>query len=218
MIRAKNIYKNYDNLNVLKNLSLHVPAGRFCMITGSSGTGKSTLLNVLSALDGFDAGRLYLMGQRINNIPYSKLAALRRKDIGFIFQSYNLISSLSSIENVALPLKYNRVSYFHRRSRAMSALKNMGLEDKIYNLPHQLSGGQQQRVAVARALVTRPRILFCDEPTGNLDSDSARLVMDGIISLRNSGSAIVMITHDHSLLDFADTVYTLENGALILKK
>ena len=214
MINAKNICKSYDNLQVLKNLNLNVKSGEFCMITGPSGTGKSTLLNILSALDSFDDGELYLMDIPMKNINRGKLASLRRKYIGFIFQSYNLISSKNSIENVALPLKYNKVNYFKRKNIAISALSKMGLEDKIYSFPHQLSGGQQQRVAVARALVTKPQILFCDEPTGNLDSESAQLVLSGIMSLRDSGSAIVMITHDKSLLKYADSVYKLFDGKL----
>ena len=218
MIKGENICKGYDSLQVLDDLCIDVKGGQFCIITGPSGTGKSTLLNVLSRLDKADSGDLFLMGQRINGIKNRQLAMLRRKYIGFIFQSYNLISSKNSIENVALPLKYNKVKYFARRNMAMAALDRMGLADKYYNYPHQLSGGQQQRVAVARALVTRPRILFCDEPTGNLDSDSARLVMEGILSLRDSGSAIIMITHDKSLLQYADCAYILQDGKLAVDK
>ena len=214
MIKAENIYKSYDNLQVLNGLNLHVKGGQFCMITGPSGTGKSTLLNVLSRLDEFQSGQLYLMGRPVKGMKPTQMAMLRRKYIGFIFQSYNLISSKNSIENVSLPLKYNKVKYFARKNMAMVYLEKMGLGDKFYNYPHQLSGGQQQRVAVARALVTKPRILFCDEPTGNLDADSARLVLEGILSLRESGSAIVMITHDKSLLKYADCRYTLNNGVL----
>ncbi len=214
MVRAENICKSYGELKVLDNLNLYIKGGQFCMITGKSGTGKSTLLNVLSGLDSFDRGDLWLLDNRINGISHNKMAALRRSKIGFIFQSYNLISSINAIENVALPLKYNGQNYFYRRSRAMTALTKMGLEDKIHNMPHRLSGGQQQRVAVARALVTRPRILFCDEPTGNLDGESARLVMDGILSLKNSGSAVIMITHDNSLLKYADRAYILKEGRL----
>ena len=218
MIKAENLCKRYDDLTVLDNLNIHIPRGIFCMITGASGSGKSTLLNILSRLDNADSGRLWLAGTEVTEITAARLAALRREKIGFIFQSYNLISDMPAWENVALPLKYNRVKYFHRRSRAIEALAKMGLEDKLYHLPHQLSGGQQQRVAVARALVTKPRILFCDEPTGNLDRESASLVMDGIISLRNSGSAIAMITHDNSLLKYADVVYKLEKGKLVGNK
>ena len=184
------------------------------MITGASGTGKSTLLNILSALDKPDSGNLYLMNKPINDISKSKLSELRRKHIGFIFQSYNLISGKNSVENVSLPLKYNKFSYFKRKNLSMLALEKMGLSDKFYNYPHELSGGQQQRVAVARALVTKPDILFCDEPTGNLDSTSAELVMSGIISLKKEGSAVVMITHDKNLLKYADTVYSLTEGKL----
>ena len=218
MIKADNIYKSYDCQPVLKNLSINVKAGQFCIITGASGTGKSTLLNVLSGLDSFQSGSLKLRGTCINNISQKQMAAFRRKNIGFIFQSYNLISSKTAVENVALPLKYNRVKYFYRRSMAITALEKMGLTEKLHSYPFQLSGGQQQRVAVARALVTRPKILFCDEPTGNLDRESARLVMDGIMSLRNSGSAIVMITHDQSLVNLADCAYVLKNGSLCEEK
>ena len=218
MIKAENLCKRYDDLTVLDNVNLHIPRGIFCMITGASGSGKSTLLNILSRLDNADSGRLWLAGTEVTEITAARLAALRREKIGFIFQSYNLISDMPAWENVALPLKYNRVKYFHRRSRAIEALAKMGLEDKLYHLPHQLSGGQQQRVAVARALVTKPRILFCDEPTGNLDKESAALVMGGIISLRNSGSAIAMITPDNSLLKYADVVYKLEKGKLVENK
>ena len=214
MIKAEKIQKVYDNSPVLEDLDLHVASGQFCIITGQSGTGKSTLLNILSGLDKFQSGELFLMGKSVKDINSSEMALMRRKNIGFIFQSYNLISSKNCIENVALPLKYNRVKFFHRRNSAMSSLDKMGLADKYYHYPYQLSGGQQQRVAVARALVTHPDILFCDEPTGNLDSESAEMVMDGIKQLCSQGSAVVMITHDKNLLKDADRVFVLHNGRL----
>ena len=214
MIKAEKICKSYGRLSVLDNVDLQVKGGHFCMITGPSGTGKSTLLNVLSGLDSPDSGRLSLMGQYVAGLTHRQLATLRRKNIGFIFQSYNLISSKNCIENVALPLKYNRVKFFHRRNMAMASLDKMGLADKYYHYPYQLSGGQQQRVAVARALVTQPDILFCDEPTGNLDSESAEMVMDGIKQLCRQGAAVVMITHDKNLLKEADRVFVLHNGRL----
>ncbi len=214
MIKAENILKIYDKTPVLQKLDLHVQSGRFCIITGPSGTGKSTLLNVLSALDVFQEGNLFLMGKSVKEISPKEMVLMRRRNIGFIFQSYNLISSKTCVENVSLPLKYNRVNYFYRRSMAMEAIDKMGLADKYYSYPYQLSGGQQQRIAVARALVTKPKILFCDEPTGNLDGESATLVMDGIVALKNSGSAVVMITHDKSLLDYADSAFILKDGRL----
>lgn len=214
MIRAEGICKNYGSLAVLENLDLQVGRGQFCMITGPSGTGKSTLLNVLSGLDRADSGTLRLMGKDTGRLSQRQISLLRRQHIGFIFQSYNLISSKNCIENVALPLKYNKVKFFHRRNSAMAALDKIGLADKYYHYPYQLSGGQQQRVAVARALVTQPDILFCDEPTGNLDSHSATLVMDGIKQLCRKGAAVVMITHDKTLLKEADRVFVLCGGRL----
>lgn len=215
MIKAENICKNYGSLPVLQNLNLYVPSGCFCIITGPSGTGKSTLLNVLSGLDSFDSGRLILAGRDARDIGGAEGYKIRREHIGFVFQSYNLISSMTALENVMLPLKYKKVKYFMRRSMALQALEKMGLRNKIYNLPHEMSGGQQQRVAVARALVCSPDILFCDEPTGNLDRDSASLVIKGILELKKKGSAIVMITHDKSLIKYADISYSLKNGDLV---
>ena len=218
MIKANNVIKTYYNeqeqLRVLNNLDFFADKGEFAMITGASGCGKSTLLNVLSCLDNFDSGDLYINNNLIDPNLHKQLYNMRRKDIGFIFQAYNLISSMTALENVMLTLKYSGYNYLTRRQMAISSLEKVGLKDKLNSVPHRLSGGQQQRVAVARALVTKPKILFCDEPTGNLDKETSAMVMDSIISLQKSGTTVVMITHDPSLLKHADSAYKLVNGKL----
>lgn len=218
MIVAENITKKYmgadgENL-VLDNLCFATSGGEFCVITGKSGCGKSTFLNILSGLDSFDSGSLAIGGRELENISRKGMYALRRKDIAFIFQGYNLISSLSALENVALSLKYQGVPKLARLELATSALSEVGLLHRIHYMPCQMSGGQQQRVAIARALITKPKILFCDEPTGNLDSESATLVLDKIKKLQKDGALVVMITHDKGLLHFADRRFILEQGKL----
>ena len=218
MLKAENIVKFYDSAEgrtkVLDGLDFKANAGELCMITGPSGCGKSTLLNVLSCLDTFNSGELVICGRNIWDMTRSDVCRMRRRHTAFIFQGYNLISSMSATENVELGLKYRRVARSKRTQLARSALEDVGLGHRLDYLPHQLSGGQQQRVAIARALVLQPEILFCDEPTGNLDKASAAVVMEKIIQLKNSGTAVVMITHDYSLLGAADTVYTIKNGRL----
>ena len=214
MIKAENLCKSYGGLPVLCGLNFTAQKGEFVIITGKSGCGKSTLLNVMSCLDSFDGGKLFLMGESVGEMKAKRLYSLRRKDIGFIFQGYNLISGMNALDNVCLPLKYSHTSYFQRKKAASSALEQVDLKDKVYNLPHELSGGQQQRVAVARALVTNPKILFCDEPTGNLDQSTAKMVLKSITALQKNGTTVVMITHDNSLIPLADTAYRLENGVL----
>ncbi len=218
MLKAENVVKIYTGAEgrtkVLNGVDFHVKAGEFCMITGPSGCGKSTLLNVLSCLDTFDEGQLFICSRSIWDMTAGDVCRMRRQHTAFIFQGYNLISSLTATENVELGLKYRRIPKAKRTQLAHSALKDVGLGHRLEYLPCQLSGGQQQRVAIARALVLKPQILFCDEPTGNLDRDSAAVVMEKIIQLKNSGTAVVMITHDYSLLRLADTVYTIKNGKL----
>ena len=218
MLKATDITKIYRNgegeNTVLDSLSFHGKAGEFCIVTGKSGCGKSTLLNVLSCLDASDGGQLEICGKQVDG-SHRQLCRIRRNDIAFIFQSYNLISDMTAAENVALGLKYRKVPRAKRTLLAQKALADVGLGDRLHYLPNQLSGGQQQRVAVARAAVMNPKILFCDEPTGNLDGDSAKLVLDKIMQLKNSGSLVVMITHDMSLLPLADRVLQLEKGKLV---
>ncbi len=220
MIKAYNIKKSYQtlngNLSVLEDLNFFAKKGEFSMIVGPSGCGKSTLLNILSKLDDYDSGELYINDKNINLLKINDIYTIRRQDISFIFQSYNLISSLTAKENVMLPLKYQNKKK-NREEIASSFLLKMGLSDKENSYPHQLSGGQRQRVAIARALAVNPKILFCDEPTGNLDKDSATLVLENIIEMKNKGCCVVMITHDNSLLKYADKVYTLKNKKLYPK-
>ncbi|MEG1801135.1 MAG: ABC transporter ATP-binding protein, partial [Oscillospiraceae bacterium] len=197
MIMAHNIRKIYKGAGeeniVLDNLCFSAQKGEFCIVTGQSGCGKSTFLNVMSCLDSFDSGKLVINGKDIAHISPKELYAIRRTDISFVFQGYNLISSLTAIENVALSLKYQGVARAQRMERAYEALSAVGLSNRAEYMPHQMSGGQQQRVAIARALVTAPKILFCDEPTGNLDSESAALVLEKIKQLQDRGTLILMI-------------------------
>ena len=219
MLTATSITKIYrgaqgDN-TVLDNLHFSASSGQFCMITGKSGCGKSTLLNVLSCLDTFDGGSLHLCGQDVATLTPRALCRLRRANTAFIFQGYNLISSLTALQNVELGLKYKGVKKPLRTALATQALERVDLAHRLHYLPGQLSGGQQQRVAIARAIVLQPKILFCDEPTGNLDPASAQLIMQNIIELKNNGTLVLMITHDNSLLPLADRVLQLDNGRLM---
>lgn len=209
------IYKGIDGENrVLDGLDFHGKKGEFCIITGRSGCGKSTLLNVLSGLDSADSGQLEICGKTLDG-SHTQLCRIRRNDTAFIFQGYNLISNMTAAENVELGLKYRKVPRAKRRVMAHNALAGVGLGDRVNYLPHQLSGGQQQRVAIARATVLQPKVLFCDEPTGNLDGESAKLVLDSIMELKGKGTLVIMITHDMSLLPVADRVLRLEKGKLV---
>lgn len=209
------IYKGIDGENrVLDGLDFHGKKGEFCIITGRSGCGKSTLLNVLSGLDSADSGQLEICGKTLDG-SHTQLCRIRRNDTAFIFQGYNLISNMTAAENVELGLKYRKVPRAKRRVMAHNALVGVGLGDRVNYLPHQLSGGQQQRVAIARATVLQPKVLFCDEPTGNLDGESAKLVLDSIMELKGKGTLVIMITHDMSLLPVADRVLRLEKGKLV---
>ena len=215
MIKAVDICKNYDDTNVLNNLCLHVKSGQFCIITGPSGTGKSTLLNVLSGLDSFQSGQLKLLDTDTSNLTSSETAEFRRKNIGFIFQSYNLISSKTALENVALPLKYNKVKYFYRRSMAITALNKMGLEEKLHSYPYQLSGGQQQRVAIARAIVNDAPIIFADEPTGNLDTKMSIEIMELFTKLNQQlKRTIILVTHEEDIAHYANRIIKIVDGEI----
>ena len=200
MIQLKDINKTYNNgapLHVLKGINLDIQKGEFVSIMGSSGSGKSTLLNILGILDSYDTGEYYLNGTLIKNLSETKAAEYRNRMIGFIFQSFNLISFKNAVENVALPLFYQGVSRRKRNALALEYLDRLGLKEWAHHMPNEMSGGQKQRVAIARALITQPQIILADEPTGNLDSKMGAEVMELLHKLnKEDGRTIVMVTHN----------------------
>ena len=200
MIKLKNVNKTYPGavpLHVLKDINLHIDRGELVSIMGASGSGKSTLLNILGILDTYDTGEYWLDGVLIRNLGENRAAELRNRMIGFVFQSFNLISYKDALDNVALPLFYQGVSRRKRRMLAMEQLERLGLADRAHHLPAELSGGQKQRVAIARSLITRPSIILADEPTGALDSHTSKEVMQIFRQLNaEQGMTIVIVTHD----------------------
>ncbi|WP_224998375.1 ABC transporter ATP-binding protein [Cesiribacter sp. SM1] len=203
MILLSNIEKVYRTSSIqtlaLRNVNLAVAKGEFLSIMGPSGCGKSTLLNIMGLLDAPSGGTIKLDGQTVSNLPDQKLAKIRNEKLGFIFQSYHLITDLNVIDNVELPLIYRNVSASERKKRAMEALEKVGLSARTKHYPNQLSGGQRQRVAIARAIVGRPEVILADEPTGNLDSVMGDEVMNILLQLnQQDGTTIVMVTHDEA--------------------
>jgi ABC-type lipoprotein export system ATPase subunit len=200
ILSGTNLSKQYGNLEVVKNVSLSMNAGEFVCLTGKSGCGKTTLLSMLSGLERPSAGEIKLNGTDITSSTEDELALFRRERVGFIFQSFNLIPTLSAWENVALPLFPIRMSGDERRERATELLEKMDLGHRMDHRPSALSGGEKQRVAIARALVNHPKVLFADEPTGNLDSSTGDAIMEILTKLHNKeGVAILMVTHDEGL-------------------
>jgi len=203
MINIKNIHKSYvmgqSKLHVLKGIDLEIKAGEMVSIMGASGSGKSTLLNILGILDNYDAGEYTLDGTTIRKLNERKAAALRNKLLGFVFQSFNLISFKNAMENVALPLYYQKVSRKRRNLIAMEYLEKMGLTEWAHHLPNELSGGQKQRIAIARALITKPKVILADEPTGALDSVTSLEMMDLLQEINNTGITMVIVTHEHDI-------------------
>ena len=200
--------------HVLKNVNLDVSEGDYLAIMGPSGSGKTTLMNLIGCLDVPTSGS-YLLGEReITKCSGKELAEVRNKEIGFVFQSFHLLPKLTALDNVALPLLYGGVKKAERQERARAALETVGLADRLDHRPDQLSGGQCQRVAIARAIVGKPRLLLADEPTGALDSASGAQVMELFQQLHDSGSTIIMITHDQGIAHHADTIMTIKDGVL----
>jgi putative ABC transport system ATP-binding protein len=213
---GNSLSKQYGNVEAVTGVSLSVAEAEFVCLTGKSGSGKTTLLSLLSGLESPTAGHVWLAGKDITGATEDELALFRREHVGFIFQSFNLIPTLSAWENVALPLFPVKMSREERRRRATDLLFRMELGDRIDHLPSALSGGEKQRVAIARALVNDPRILFADEPTGNLDSVTGGLIIEILKNLHmKEGVAILMVTHDEEIAKIADRVTRMHDGEVI---
>jgi putative ABC transport system ATP-binding protein len=219
IVRIRNISKSYHRgsqvIPVLEDISFDIPQGEFLALMGPSGSGKSTLLNLLAGIDGADSGSILIGGVEITSLAESELARWRSLHVGFIFQFYNLIPVLTAFENVELPLLLTRLSRAERQAHVETALRVVGLADRMEHYPSELSGGQQQRVAIARAVVTDPTILVADEPTGDLDRASAAEILDLMERLnRESDKTIIMVTHDPRAAERAHVIRYLEKGEL----
>ncbi|WP_062301291.1 ABC transporter ATP-binding protein [Demequina subtropica] len=213
---ARKTYHTGDiEFEALRGIDCRIYPGEYVAIVGPSGSGKSTLMNILGCLDVLTSGSYVLAGEDVSHMDEVALASARNRRIGFVFQQFHLLSSLTALGNVELPLIYAGVAPAERRKRAMVALERVGLGDKSRNHPGQLSGGQQQRVAIARALVTEPAIVLADEPTGNLDSHSTRDVLGMLDDLHAEGSTIVLITHESDVAARAGTVYNVTDGQFV---
>jgi len=219
MIELKDVYKIYSDgdseIRALDGISLTIEKGEFTSIVGSSGSGKSTCMNIIGCLDIPTSGTYFLDGHDVSTLDEKELARIRNKELGFIFQQYNLIPKLNILENVELPLIYRRMSADERRKRALQALERVGLSDRINKYPSQLSGGQQQRVSIARALAGNPPVILADEPTGALDTKTGREVMNFLKELNNDGTTIVLITHDPSLAEETKRIIRIQDGKII---
>lgn len=211
----KKIYNPGENeVRALDGIDLDIEKGDLVAIVGHSGSGKSTLMNMLGCLDTPTSGKYVLDGQDVASMTDNKLADVRNKEIGFIFQGFNLISNLDAVGNVELPLVYRGVSKNERKQLAMEALKSVGLEDRMKHKPNEMSGGQQQRVAVARAVAAKPPIILADEPTGNLDTKSTQEIMEILKELHRSGRTVIIITHDEEIASQAHRVIRILDGRI----
>jgi len=218
MIRIEKLHKSYpigkDSLHVLKGLDLHIKEGEFVSIMGSSGSGKSTLLNIIGLLDEHDEGKYYLNGQLIERLNETKAAILRNKFLGFVFQSFNLITYKNALENVALPLYYKGIGRKDRQKIALQYLEKVGLKERADHLPSELSGGEKQRVAIARALATNPKVVLADEPTGALDSTTSHSVMELLKEINREGMTVLVITHEEDIAEETDRIVRLKDGVI----
>ena len=217
LCNVSKIYNQGENrIFALDNVSMEIENGEFTAIVGKSGSGKSTLLNILGCLDTPDRGEYYLNGRSVEHLSENELSRIRNSTIGFVFQSFNLIPTLTAFENVELPLKYRGISKNERKCLALSALEEVGLSERARHNPCQLSGGQQQRVAIARAIASQPPLILADEPTGNLDTKSENDVIRILKRLNQSGRTVVVITHGKKLARVADRRITISDGKIVI--
>ena len=218
MISLNNVHKSYftgnTSLHVLKGIDLEIGQGEFVSIMGSSGSGKSTLLNILGILDNYDEGSYHLNGKLIKDMSEKKAAKLRNEMVGFVFQSFNLISFKNAMENVALPLYYQGIKRKKRNKIALEYLDKMGLLPWADHMPNELSGGQKQRIAIARSLISKPKIIFADEPTGALDTTTSYEVMQILKEINKEGITIILVTHEHDIAAMTQKIIRLKDGGI----
>lgn len=219
MLTINEINKSYrmgsSSLHVLKGVNLNIDSGEFVSIMGSSGSGKSTLLNILGILDNYDTGSYYLDNNYIGDLSEKKAAHLRNLYLGFVFQSFNLITFKNAMENVALPLYYQNVSRKKRNNIALEYLDKLGLKEWAHHMPNELSGGQKQRVAIARALITNPKVILADEPTGALDTTTSYEVMEILKEINNQGKTIIVVTHEDDIAKMTNRIIRLKDGVVV---
>jgi hypothetical protein len=219
LIEVRDVYKIYNpgenQVNALDGVSITIDEGEFVAIIGQSGSGKSTLMNMLGLLDTPTHGEYYINGKLVDDLTDDQMSVIRNEEIGFIFQGFNLISSLSALENVELPLVYRGMPKQERREISQQALERVGLGSRIHHLPAEMSGGQQQRVAVARATAAKPPVILADEPTGNLDTKSTKEVMAILHELKDEGRTVIVITHDNEIAEEAERVIRIRDGKVV---
>ncbi len=218
IIKLENAHKDYrmgeSVIHAVESIDLNIKKGDFIAIVGPSGSGKSTIMNLVGALDLASKGDIFLDGQNIENLSESELAQIRGRKVGFIFQTFNLIPTLTALENVMLPMMFQDIGREERRERAEKLLKDVGLEKRTNHLPAELSGGERQRVAIARALVNNPEVILADEPTGNLDTKTGRQVLEILKNLNKQGKTVIMVTHDLEMAREAKHIIRLRDGKI----